>query len=299
MIPVLLVVSIMVFLMIHLIPGNPAQLILGDKATPDAIAALTVKLGLDQPLPTQYFLFIKSLFTGDLGTSFVYQRPVTELLASRFPVTLALVVFSTVLSLLVSFPLGYFAGMHKDRAGDQVVRTASLICIAMPSFWVGLLLMIVFGLKLKILPAGGWGDTLFAQFKCLILPAVTQSLMTTALLLRNVRNSVVDITCMDYVDFARSKGISEDKVRNRHVLRNAMISTVTLLSVRMAALLGGSVITETVFALPGMGKLVVDAIFGRDYAVVQPVILIIAFMVLLINLLTDILYSFLDPRVSL
>lgn len=179
------------------------------------------------------------------------------------------------------------------------MRTTSLVAISMPSFWVGLLLMIVFALKLKWLPAGGWSDTLLGQFRCLILPAVTQSLMTSALLLRNTRNSVVDITRMDYVDFARSKGITNGEVRTRHVMRNAMISTVTLLSMRMAAMLGGSVIIETVFSVPGIGKLASDAIFGRDYAVVQYVVLLFAVLVLVINLITDILYSFLDPRVNL
>ena len=236
MIPVLFVVTILVFSIIRFIPGEPARLILGEKATEEAVAALTEKLGLNEPLLTQYLLFLKQIFTLDFGNSFTYQMPVSELLASRFPVTLALTLMSTVISLVISLPLGYFAGVHKDRLGDQVVRTTSLVAISMPSFWVGLLLMIVFALKLKWLPAGGWSDTLLGQFRCLILPAVTQSLMTSALLLRNTRNSVVDITRMDYVDFARSKGITSGEVRTRHVMRNAMISTVTLLSMRMAAM---------------------------------------------------------------
>ena len=287
MIPVLFVVTILVFSIIRFIPGEPARLILGEKATEEAVAALTEKLGLNEPLLTQYLLFLKQIFTLDFGNSFTYQMPVSELLASRFPVTLALTLMSTVISLVISLPLGYFAGVHKDRLGDQVVRTTSLVAISMPSFWVGLLLMIVFALKLKWLPAGGWSDTLLGQFRCLILPAVTQSLMTSA------------ITRMDYVDFARSKGITNGEVRTRHVMRNAMISTVTLLSMRMAAMLGGSVIIETVFSVPGIGKLASDAIFGRDYAVVQYVVLLFAVLVLVINLITDILYSFLDPRVNL
>lgn len=214
------------------------RLILGEKATPEAIAALTEKLGLTEPLISQYFLFLRQIFTLDFGNSFTYQMPVAKLLASRFPVTLALTLMSTALSLLISLPLGYFAGVHKDKLGDQAVRTASLVAISMPSFWVGLLLMIVFALKLRWFPAGGWADTLGGQFRCLILPAITQSLMTTALLLRNTRNCVVDITRMDYVDFARSKGIPDSEVRTRHVMRNAMVSTVTLLSMRMAATLG-------------------------------------------------------------
>lgn len=300
MIPVLFMVTILVFSIIHFIPGEPARLILGDKASEAAVVALTEKLGLNKPLIVQYGLFLKQVLTLDLGTSFKNQVPVAELLATRFPVTLALTLLSTAIALLISLPLGYFAGTHKDKVGDQVVRTASLVAIAMPSFWVGLLLMIAFAIKLKVLPAGGWDTTsLWTQFKCLILPAVTQSLMTTALLVRNTRNSVVDITRMDYVDFARSKGISSGKVRSRHVMRNSMISTVTLLSMRMAGTLGGSVILETVFSVPGIGKLASEAIFNRDYAVVQAVVLLFAVIVLVINLITDILYSLLDPRVSL
>lgn len=299
MIPVLFVVTILVFSIIRFIPGEPARLILGEKATEEAVAALTEKLGLNEPLLTQYFLFLKQIFTLDFGNSFTYSVPVADLLASRFPVTLALTLMSTVLSLLISLPLGYFAGTHKDRLGDQAVRTAS------PGGHLHALLLGGTAAddclcpEAEVAPAGGWSDTLLGQFRCLILPAITQSLMTSALLLRNTRNSVVDITRMDYVDFARSKGISNGEVRTRHVMRNAMISTVTLLSMRMAAMLGGSVIIETVFSVPGIGKLASDAIFGRDYAVVQFVVLLFAVLVLVINLITDILYSFLDPRVSL
>ena len=299
MIPVLFVVTILVFSIIRFIPGEPARLILGEKATEEAVAALTEKLGLNEPLLTQYLLFLKQIFTLDFGNSFTYQMPVSELLASRFPVTLALTLMSTVISLVISLPLGYFAGVHKDRLGDQVVRTTSLVAISMPSFWVGLLLMIVFALKLKWLPAGGWSDTLLGQFRCLILPAVTQSLMTSALLLRNTRNSVVDITRMDYVDFARSKGITSSEVRTRHVMRNAMISTVTLLSMRMAAMLGGSVITEQVFAWPGVGRLVIQSITTSDFAVVECIVFLMAVIFVVINFIVDVLYCVINPRVRL
>lgn len=298
-IPVLFIVTIMVFVLIRMIPGDPARLMLGEKATQAAVDALRLKLGLDEPLLTQYWIFIKGLLTLDLGDSLVYGVPVADLLVNRFPVTLTLTLFSSLLALLFSIPVGYFAGTHKDRIGDQVVRTSALVAISMPTFWIGLLLMIVFSVHWKIFPAGGWDDTFLGQLRCLILPAFTQSLMTSALLIRNVRNSVVDITSLDYVDFARSKGISERKVRNSHIMRNSLISTLTLLSMRMAALLGGSVIIESVFALPGIGKLVVDSIFARDYAVVQSTVFLFALLVMVINLITDILYSFLDPRVKL
>ncbi|GHV26127.1 ABC transporter permease [Clostridia bacterium] len=298
-IPVLFMITILAFAMMHMIPGNPARLMLGEKATLSAIAALEEKLGLNEPLTTQYFIFLKDLVSLDFGTSLVYSRPVSELIMLRLPVTLSLTLASTLISLLISFPLGYLAGKHKDGAGDQAVRIFSLAAIAMPSFWIGLLLMLLFGVRLRLLPVGGWGDGLVGHIKALVLPAVTQSLMTTALLMRNIRNSVVDITHQDYVDFARSKGISDGAVRNRHVLRNSLISTVTLLAMRMAYMLGGSVIIESVFSLPGLGQLMVNSIFNRDYTVVQMMMFFFALMVMVINLLTDILYSFLDPRVRL
>lgn len=297
-IPVLFIVSVLIFAMIRLIPGDPARLVLGEKATNSAVAAMREKLGLNKPLFTQYFIFIKGIFTLDLGESLKYQRPIIELIREHIGVTLLLTLVSTIFSLLVSFPLGYYAGMHKDKLGDQVIRTTSLAAIAMPSFWVGLLLMILFGVRLRVLPVGGWGSTLPEQIKALILPGITQSLMTSALLMRNIRNAVVDINTLDYVDFARSKGISEKKVKNSHILRNAMISTVTLLAMRMAYMLGGSVIIETVFSLPGIGMMTVDAVFSRDYALIQTLVFLFAFLVLIINLITDIIYSFLDPRVQ-
>ena len=298
-IPVLFVVSVLIFLMLRMIGGDPARLILGDKATSEAIAALHVKLGLDEPITTQYGIFIKGILTGDLGTSLSFQRPVSQLLTERMPITLKLTVLSTLLSLLISLPLGYLAGKHKDGAADQTIRTTALVFISMPSFWVGMLLMIFFGVHLRWLPAGGWDATNFiTQLKSLILPAFTQCLMTTALLMRDLRNSVVDVSATDYVDFARSKGISNGAVRSRHVLRNALISYVTLLTMRMAYMLGGSVIIETVFAIPGIGQLLVNAIFNRDYAVVQSLVLLFAALVMVINLITDLIYSFLDPRVS-
>lgn len=297
-VPVLFMVTVLIFAMLHMIPGDPARLILGEKATTGAVVALRAKLGLDQSMPAQYLLYLKGIATMDLGTSLTYQRPVVQLLLDGLPVTVFLTLMSTLFSLLVSFPLGYFAGMRKDNFGDQAVRVTALVAIAMPSFWVALLLMMLFSVKLQWFPVGGWGETAPEHLKSLILPAFTQSLMTSALLIRNIRNSVVDISVMDYVDFARSKGIAERSVKHRHILRNALISTATLLAMRMAYMLGGSVIIETVFSLPGLGKLMVDSIFGRDYAVVQSLVFLFAFMVLAINLLTDLLYSYLDPRVK-
>ena len=300
MLPVLLVVTIMTFMMIHLIPGDPARTMAGEKARPEAVEAMRVKLGLDKPLHEQYFIYLRNLITLDLGISMKYTRPVAEMIGERLPVTVSLTLLSTFLGLLFALPLGYLAGIKKDRPADHAIRVSTLVAIAMPSFWIGLLLMILFSVRLHWLPAGGWDATnLFTRFKCLILPAFTQSLMTAAILIRDMRNSVVDIIRQDYVDFAKSKGLSAGAVRRRHIIRNSLVSTVTILSMRMAALLGGSVIIETVFALPGIGKLTYDAISARDYTVVQSVVFLFALLVLVVNLFTDVIYSFLDPRVEL
>jgi peptide/nickel transport system permease protein len=298
-IPVLLIITILIFIMIRLIPGDPATVLLGDKATPELVAALKHKMGLDKPIYLQYLIFMKNLLTMNMGDSLLFIVPVSDLLKERLVLTGLLTFTAAIFSVLISFPLGYIAGTNKDNAKDTAIRTGTLVALSMPQFWVGLLLLMLFGVELRWLPVAGWGDTWPEHIKSLILPALTQALTTSALLTRNLRNNVVDVLQMDYVDFARSKGLKERFVRSRHVIRNALITTVTLLSMQMAYMLGGSIIIETVFALPGVGALMVQAIFSRDYAVVQAVVFVFAFFVLLVNLITDISYSFLDPRVRL
>jgi len=298
-IPVLLIITILIFIMIRLIPGDPATVLLGDKATPELVAALKHKMGLDKPIYLQYLIFMKNLLTMNMGDSLLFIVPVSDLLKERLVLTGLLTFTAAIFSVLISFPLGYIAGTNKDNAKDTAIRTGTLVALSMPQFWVGLLLLMLFGVELRWLPVAGWGDTWPEHIKSLILPALTQALATSALLTRNLRNNVVDVLQMDYVDFARSKGLKERVVRHRHVIRNALITTVTLLSMQMAYMLGGSIIIETVFALPGVGALMVQAIFSRDYAVVQAVVFVFAFFVLLVNLITDISYSFLDPRVRL
>ncbi len=298
-IPVLFFVTVLIFMMIHLIPGDPAETILGDKATVEQLTILRHQMGLDRPLVEQYLLFLKNLGTLNLGDSFIYHVPVTDLLANRVPVTIALTIMSTIFGALIAFPMGYFAAFNKDRAFDQGVRVWTLIALTMPGFWIALLLMLLFGLKLHWFPVGGLGEGLFGKFYSLILPAFTQALGLSALWTRNLRNNVVDVLRMDYVDFAKSKGLRDRVVIVRHVLRNALISTVTLMAMSFTRMLGGSVITETVFALPGVGKLMVDSIFARDYGIIQAITFIFALLVMVMNLATDISYSFLDPRVKL
>lgn len=299
MIPVLICVTILIFAMIRLIPGSAAEIMLGDKATPEKIAILEKKMGLDKSLPEQYLLFMKQVLTLDFGDSVVYARPVLELIKPRVAVTVSLVLVTTLLVLFISFPLGYLAGSRSGGLADGVIKSGALVAVSLPQFWVGTLLLLLFALRIRLFPVGTWGETIGERLHALILPGLTGALTTSALMIKNLRSNVIDVVGSDYVDFARSKGLKDGRIMGRHVLRNAMISTVTLLSLRVANMLGGSIVIETVFSLPGLGKLLVDSIFARDYAVVQTVVLLLALLVLTVNLLTDIAYSLLDPRVKL
>lgn len=297
-IPVLFFVTILIFLMVRFIPGDPAEALLGDKATPDMIEKLREAMGLNRPVYEQYVLFIKRIARFDLGNSLRYGIPVVDLLSNRVPVTVMLTAMATLFGILISFPLGYFAAVRKDTAFDQAVRVWTLLGLTMPGFWVAVLLLLVFGLKLRWFPVGSYGDTMPQHLHSLVLPALTQAIGLSAVWTRNLRNNVVDVLRMDYVAFARSKGVREWDVMTRHVLRNALISTLTLMAISFARMLGGSVITETVFALPGVGKLMVDSIFNRDYGIIQAITFVFALLVMVMNLITDISYSFLDPRVK-
>ncbi|WP_186566345.1 ABC transporter permease [Lawsonibacter celer] len=299
MIPVLFVVIVLIFVMIRLIPGDPARLMLGETAVEADVEALREAMGLNEPYTTQFAIFFKNLLHFDFGNSLLYKTSCIDLVKERLPLTVSLTVVATLFSLLISIPLGFVAGLHKDKASDQAIRISALAAISMPTFWVGLLLMIAFSVKIRIFPAGGWGTTPLEHLQGLILPGIAQALMTAALLMRNLRNSVVDISRMDYVDFAVSKGVSTRRVRSAYIMKNSLISTITLLSTRITYMLGGSVVIETVFSLPGCGKLLVDAIFARDYAMVQCMVFIFALIVLLVSLITDIIYSFIDPRITL
>lgn len=298
-IPVLFFVTILIFLMMRMIPGDPASVMLGDKATPELVEQIRTRMGLDKPLYVQYFFYLRNLTSFNLGNSLLYVVPVSELLEKRMLVTLTLTVMASIFVILISFPLGYLAGRKKDRLPDQIIRTGALVALSMPQFWLGILFLLLFGLKFHLFPVGGWGDTWQEHIRSLVLPALTEALGTSALMIRNLRNNVVDVLRSDYVDFARSKGLKESVVRSRHIVRNALISTITLLALRMGGMLGGAVIIETVFALPGVGSLMVQSVFSRDYSVVQAVVFIFAALVLVVNLITDVSYSFLDPRVKL
>ena len=298
-VPVALLVTVLIFLLVKLLPGDPATAILGERASDAAVLALRQQWGLNRPLPVQYAVYIQNLATGNLGTSLRYRSPVIDLLPRRMAVTLSVVLYSVVLSLVIAVPLAIVAAAHRDRWPDQVVRALITIPLASPPFWVGLLLLILFALKLGWLPAAGYGEGFTDHLRHLFLPALTLSGAFTAVLARNLRSALIDVQTTAYIDFARAKGLDRRTVLFRHVLRAALLPIVTLIGLRLSYIFGGSVVVESVFALPGLGSLMIESIFARDYMVVQTLTLAAALVVMLINLATDLIYPLFDPRVRI
>jgi peptide/nickel transport system permease protein len=297
-IPVLFGVTLLVFLMIHLVPGDPARTMLGVHATPQRVAALHREWGLDRSLPEQYWLYLKRLLQGNLGTSLFYRVSTASLITGRLPVTLWLIGYGTVLSILIALPLATLAATRKDRATDHAVRAVPLVGLGFPPFWLGIMLLLVFGLHAgRLFPVGGYGTGFVGHLQSMFLPALTVALGISPLLIRSLRASLLQVLESDYVTTARSKGLSERRVLARHALRNAVVSTVAVLGVNIAFLVGSTVVIEQVFALPGIGQLMLNSIFQRDFPVVQGVTLVFGIMVVLVYLATDVLHSLLDPRV--
>lgn len=299
MIPTIVVLAVLVFLMIRAIPGDPAVTLLGVQATPDRVAEMRDHLGLNKPVPVQFGIFVKQLFHGDLGTSIVVQEPVSTLVRQRLPLTLGLVAYAMIMALIITIPLAVLAALNQGKLIDQLIRGFTVLGISTPSFWIGILLLILLGVKIPIFPVGGSGHGFFENLKYLFLPALTMALGVSAVLIRNLRDSLLSMLASEHVTVARAKGLKSQVVMVRHVLRNALISTITLLGLYLGWLVGGSVIIESVFALPGMGSMLISAILGRDYQVVQGFTLVYAVLVLIIYLLTDLAYSFVDPRITL
>ena len=297
-IPVLFGVTLIVFFMIHLVPGDPARTMLGVRATPSRVAALHREWGLDRSVPEQYWLYLKRLLHGNLGTSLFYRVSTASLIRGRLPVTLWLIAYGTLLSIVIALPLATLAATRKDKAADQAVRAVPLVGLGFPPFWLGIMLLLAFGLHLgRLFPVGGYGNGFFGHLHSMFLPALTVALGISPLLIRSLRASLLQVLESDYVTTARSKGLSERRVLARHALRNAVVSTVAVLGVNIAFLVGATVVIEQVFALPGIGQLMLNSIFQRDFPVVQGVTLVFGIMVVLVYLATDVLHSFLDPRV--
>lgn len=299
MIPVIFGITLIVFALLQLIPGDPATAMLGLQARPEAVTALRHELGLDRPLWEQYLRYMGNLATFDLGQSLKFRVSVTSLLRDRLEVSLALIAYATVLMVILSLPLGIISALRKDGIFDQLTRALLMVTLVMPAFLVGILFLTYFSIKLQLFPVSGYGETWPEHLHHLFLPALTIALSIVPILVRALRTSILEAMSSDYVRTARAKGLRERIVVTGHVLRNALIPAVTLLGLSVGYLMGGTLIVENVFSLPGAGKLLIDAISARDYPLVQSTTLVFAILVILVNLGTDLIYTFLDPRVRL
>ncbi len=321
LIPVLLGISLLVFLFLHLIPGDPAVVLLGERATPEQVATLREKMGLNQPLYTQYFLFMRNLLHGDLGNSVFNLLPIREQLASRWPATFELALSSILIAVLVGIPLGILAAVRKNSVVDNFSTIFSLVGVSMPVFWLGLLLIYLFAVNLQWLPPSGrisveaganfktitgfylldsiiQGRSLAEVAAHLILPALTLGTIPLAILTRITRGAMLEVLSQDYVRTARAKGLGERVVIWRHALKNALLPVVTIIGLQFGTLLGGAILTETIFSWPGIGSWIYEGILNRDYPVVQGGVIFVALVFVVVNLVVDLSYALLDPRIQ-
>ncbi|MDI6836891.1 ABC transporter permease [Ciceribacter thiooxidans] len=295
----LLAVSVLVFAVMDVLPGDPAAVMLGTSASPDTLAALRHELGLDQPLLLRYFVWLASAARGDFGTSYVYGVPVSELLAERLAVTLPLAAIAVVLSVAIALPLGALSAARRSSAFDHAVGVLSQLFIAVPGFWVALLLILLFSVRLRVMPSGGfpgWESGLGAALKSLVLPAVALALPQAGVLTRVTRSAVLEVLNEDYVRTARAKGLPQRVALWRHAVPNAMVPVVTVLGLQFTFLVAGAILVENLFNLPGLGRLAYQALMQRDVVVLQDVVLFFAGLVVIVNFLVDLSYLFLDPR---
>lgn len=299
--PTLILVAASVFFLMRLIPGDPATIILGDAATPEAVADLRASYGLDRPILVQFVLWVQRALGGDLGRSITSGESVGGLIVGRFGVTAAIVLLAVALAVLIAVPAGMLAAWRQDSWGDVAAVAAATFLLSIPSFWLGLIFLLVFGLWLGWVPVVGYvpfGEDPWAALHYIALPVATLALIETGVLIRMARASTVEVLRLDYIAHARAKGVPERRVLARHAFPNAFAPTLTLIGLILGNLLGGIAVIETVFTLPGLGRLLVEAIFARDYPVIQGVMLFIAVIYVLVNLLVDLLYPVFDPRVA-
>jgi len=297
-VPTFFLIMVVIFALVHLLPGDPTSALLGIRATDEAVARINAQLGLDQPLPVQFLRFLEQFLTGNLGDSIVLKVPVMTLVLERLPVTLFLTAFAALLAVVLAVPSALVAAIRRDTLLDNGIRAGFQIGLSMPVFYIGIVLLTFLAAKLHWFPVGGFGSTFLDHLYHLFLPALTLALSLSAVLLRNLRSSIIDVLEAEYVDFAQAKGLRNRLVLGRHVLRNALIPTVALFGLNIGTLIGGAVITESVFAIPGIGRLMIDSIYGRDYPVIQGLTLVLALLVSLVFLVTDLVQAWLDPRIS-
>jgi len=303
LIPVLLVVSIFIFLLIHMVPGDPASVMLGDQATPEQVAALREKLGFNKPLVVQYFDWISGIFRGDLGMSLFMEGSMREILGAHLVPTLQQTVVAVLFASLVGVPLGIIAAVKHDSAADRIISGFSTIGVSLPSFLMGLLLILLFSVKLRLLPSSGYkpiSEFGFAtHFRYMILPGIALGFIEIGLIIRMTRSSMLEIIGSDYIRMARAKGISRFSIFMKHALKNAFVGILTVVGLSFISCLGGATVTETIFNIPGVGKLTLNSVMRRDYEVVQAVVLMVSLLNVLCTLVLDLLYGLIDPRVRI
>ena len=299
--PTLLLASVLIFAIISLAPGDPARMMLGTQATPEEIALERARLGLDRPLPVRYLIWLADVASLNLGRSQATNRPVAALVADALPNTLRLALAALAVAIAIGFPLGVLAAVKQNQRLDGFITGLNALGLAMPAFWLGLLLILLFSVQLKWLPPSGIGDPakpFYLNLHYLILPVATIAISNLSVFSRFVRSAMIDVLGADYVRTARAKGLAESAVVTRHALRNALIPVVTVLGIQFGRLLGGAVVTEAVFAYPGLGRLVVTSILNRDYPVVQATLMLVVLVFLATNIVVDLSYAYLDPRVK-
>lgn len=298
LIPVIVGVTFIVFFILNLSPGDPAAIILGDQATAEALEMKREELGLNDPIFVRYGKYMVNLVQGDLGTSYRNNLDVWDQVMQRFPNTFILAVISTLVALLIGIPTGITSALKQYSMMDNIAMIIALIGVSMPVFWLGLMLVIFFALNLKVLPSQGMGTGFIPLIKSLILPSFSLGAMSAAVIARMTRSSMLDVTRQDYVSTARAKGLSEKIITNHHMLKNAMIPIITAVGLQFGTLLGGSMLTETVFSWPGVGRLMIDSIKSKDIPLVLGSVIFLAIMFTVVNLIVDIVYAFVDPRIK-
>lgn len=299
-IPVLIIVSIVIFSLIHLVPGDPATAMLGDLATEEDIAALRIRMGLDKPLIEQYFIWIGNVFHGDFGMSVVNNETVGSLIISHIRPTISLAIYALVIAAVIAIPLGMIASRKKGSAVDHVVSVISLAGISLPSFLLGLFLMLLFSVKFRIFPVSGYkeiSEGFLEHIRSLTLPAIALGFMNAALMMRMTRASMLEVLGSDYIKMAKAKGVKEFSLLAKHAFKNTLVTLITIFGQSIVQALSGAAVVESLFAVPGLGQLMVNSIGRRDYYVIQAIVLLIAVINVVINMIIDILYGFVDPRV--
>lgn len=299
LIPVLIGITLIAFLLLRVLPGDPATLILGRRGSAEDIARLTAQLGLDQPIWRQYLSFLADVLQGSFGQSIAYRQPVGPLIAERLWPTLFLVGLSTILAIIMTLPLALVSALRRGTAADITIKVVFVALMSMPAFWIGVLLILWLGVIVPVFPVSGYGEGFLDRLHHLFLPAFVIAIGTTALTIRSLRSSLIGVIKADFVDTARAKGLRSRSVLWRHILPNSLISTISVLGVHTSWVIGGTVVIESVFAIPGLGYLLVSSISARDYPLVQGLTITFAVLVVLINLVTDIAYAIADPRVKL